>query len=71
MLELDLLLQDYANTHYLNAPISLQKQFLLLLEESDQNLQSWLLNGETTSNQMIADIIGEILQPLQMPCPTA
>jgi len=71
MLELDLLLQDYANAHYLNAPISLQKQFLLLLEESDQNLQSWLLNGETTSNRMVADIIGEILQPLQMSCPTA
>lgn len=60
MLELDLLLQHYANRHYRDAPEWLQKQFILLLDESDQDLQGWLLNGEQTFSLMVADIIAEI-----------
>lgn len=60
MLELDLLLQHYANEHYMDAPKWLQEQFLLLLDESDQDLQRWLLNGEKRPSLAVADIIAEI-----------
>lgn len=57
MLELDLLLRPYAENHFQSASRELQDKFLMLLEESDQDLQSWLVNGDKVPRPGLEDIV--------------
>jgi len=62
MLELDLVLQPFVESHYDQLSESDKQQFQLFLEREDQQLFQWLIQKEKSSDlntQRIVDIIHE------------
>lgn len=60
MLELDLLLRGYAENHFWQASTTMQQQFLLLLEHSDQQLQQWLVTGDSAVGEGVREIVQQL-----------
>lgn len=57
MLELDLMLQNFCSTAYVNMAPSKQVLFEELLEQEDQDLQRWLVGNEPCSQAKLQDLI--------------
>ena len=62
MLELDLLLLDFLEQHYLRLNETLQKDFVVLLNYPDQSLQRWLIGDEDEVDVAMQGIVKCIRQ---------
>jgi antitoxin CptB len=62
MLELDLLLEAYLLECYDQASIAEKKNFIKLLECSDQDLFDWFMKKDLPIEPEIADMVAIILQ---------
>lgn len=58
ILELDIILLNFLEDQYFTLDDSMQKKFIYLLNESDQNLYLWLVKG--VENEMFIDILYKI-----------
>ncbi len=58
ILELDIILLNFLEDQYFTLDDSMQKKFIYLLNESDQNLYSWIVKG--VENEMFIDILYKI-----------
>ena len=58
ILELDIILLNFLEDQYFILDDSMQKKFIYLLNESDQNLYSWIVKG--VENEMFIDILYKI-----------
>ncbi len=67
LLELDYILQHYLDHHFAAAQHLERAQFILLLQQQDDNLQAWLLEGV----QPAADLSAIVERLRQEPVTTA
>ncbi|MDQ7074362.1 MAG: succinate dehydrogenase assembly factor 2 [Gammaproteobacteria bacterium] len=60
LLELDFILGEFLEQHYDDLSDTLQQQFVCLLEQSDPDLQRWLMSVELTDVLELREVIGLI-----------
>ena len=61
MLELDLILQPFAENVYSQLPLDDQRRYEQLLECEDQDLFSWLLRSKVPEDAQIRQIVDIVL----------
>jgi antitoxin CptB len=62
MLELDYLLLEFVENQYTGLSSARKADFRRLLEESDQDLQRWLISGQVPKDSAYADLIQWLFQ---------
>lgn len=60
MLELDLLLSPFLETHYAQLSIDEQKLFVQLLSSTDQDLYDWLVKQQLPSDASLLPLIKRV-----------
>ncbi len=60
MLELDMILINFLEKEYLNLDNKSISNFSELLNESDNNLQNWIVKDKTCDNEKFEDILKKI-----------